>query len=177
MDIIHDRFYIDEVAIREVIRTEAMGGDYPTKPMALYATIWDGSTWATAGGRYKVNYEYSPFVSQFKDLTLHGCAIDPIQMRQSDGCAAADAELAEADYAKVTPARRSSMRKFRGKYMTYSYCYDVLRYPVALPECVAAPAERRRFTDAGRLKFGGERRSKKRSRTWEGRKAGSQEAM
>ncbi|KAL8249366.1 hypothetical protein R6Q59_006234 [Mikania micrantha] len=31
-----------------------VAGDFPSKPMALYATIWDASTWATNGGKYKV---------------------------------------------------------------------------------------------------------------------------
>lgn len=174
-----DRFYIDEVPIREVVRSEAMGGDYPSKPMALYATIWDGSTWATSGGRYKVNYKYSPFVSEFKGLALHGCAVDPIEMRPSlDGCAKDDAKLATADYAVITPERRSYMRKFREMYMTYSYCYDAVRYPVVPPECVVLPSEKRRFNDAGRLKFGSVKRSKKRSRMWAAaNKLGSKSSM
>ncbi|RZR95430.1 hypothetical protein BHM03_00024278 [Ensete ventricosum] len=53
-------FYIDNTPIREVVRTQTMGGDFPSKPMSLYATIWDGSTWATSGGRYKVNYKFAP---------------------------------------------------------------------------------------------------------------------
>jgi hypothetical protein len=56
-----------------VIRNDAMGGDYPSKPMSLYATIWDASNWATSGGKYKVNYKYAPFVAEFKDLALEGC--------------------------------------------------------------------------------------------------------
>ncbi|CAL9106805.1 unnamed protein product, partial [Musa textilis] len=44
----HIIFYIDDTPIREVVRSDAMGGDYPSKPMSIYATIWDGSTWATA---------------------------------------------------------------------------------------------------------------------------------
>ncbi|KAK1326264.1 putative xyloglucan endotransglucosylase/hydrolase protein 30 [Acorus calamus] len=149
----HIIFYIDEVPIREVVRSDAMGGDYPSKPMAVYATLWDGSTWATSGGRYPVNYKYSPFVSEFSDLVLRGCRKDPIQQSPSaaagDGCAASDAELAEAEYATITPERRQAMLKFRHKYMTYSYCYDARRYPVPFPECDVIPSERVRFRDTG----------------------------
>uniref|UniRef100_A0A2P2NLT2 Xyloglucan endo-transglycosylase C-terminal domain-containing protein n=1 Tax=Rhizophora mucronata TaxID=61149 RepID=A0A2P2NLT2_RHIMU len=61
------------------------------------------------------------------------------------------------------------MRKFRSRYMYYSYCYDTVRYPVPLPECVIDPYEKERFKDTGRLKFGGshqsnKRRSRRRSR-------------
>ena len=43
--------------VREVRRLAAMGGgDLPSKPISLYATVWPGaSTWATSRGRYGVN--------------------------------------------------------------------------------------------------------------------------
>ncbi|XP_068650435.1 probable xyloglucan endotransglucosylase/hydrolase protein 30 [Aristolochia californica] len=148
-------FYIDEVPIREIVRNEAMGSDYPSKPMSLYATIWDGSTWATNGGRYKVDYKYAPFVSEFHDLTLHGCRVNSIQQRPSNDCDDETAKLNSADYTVITPERRVAMRKFRQKYMTYSYCHDTLRYPVPPPECVILPSEQRRFKDTGRVKFSG----------------------
>lgn len=144
------RFYIDEVPIREVVRSEEMGGEYPSKPMSLYATIWDASTWATSGGKYQVNYNYAPFVSEFKDLVLHGCSLGS----SNDECSGNRAELEARDYAAVTPARCLAMRRFRQRYMYYSYCYDTLRYPVPPPECVIDPAEKERFNEAGRLKFG-----------------------
>lgn len=110
------RFYIDEVPIREVIRTEGMGADYPAKPMSLYATIWDGSDWATEGGRYKVDYRYSPFFAEFKDLVLEGCAVDPLQQLPSDDCYYQNARLDAKDYVTVTPQRRAAMQRFRQRY-------------------------------------------------------------
>ncbi|KAF2562777.1 hypothetical protein F2Q70_00018142 [Brassica cretica] len=73
------RFYVDNVPIREVKRTSSMGGDFPSKPMSLYTTIWDVSRWATNGGKYGVNYKYAPYIARFSDLVLHGCAVDPIE--------------------------------------------------------------------------------------------------
>nr|ABM91070.1 xyloglucan endotransglycosylase/hydrolase precursor XTH-3 [Populus tremula x Populus tremuloides] len=163
-------FYIDDVPIREVIRNEEMGSEFPSKPMSLYATIWDASNWATSGGKYKVNYKYAPFVSEFKDLALEGCPSDPIEEFPSFDCHESDiARLENADYATITRRQRSAMRRFRQRYMYYSYCYDALRYPVPLPECVIIPSEKERFRDTGRLKFGGshqggKRRSRRRGR-------------
>lgn len=165
-----NRFYIDEVPIREVVKNDAMGGDYPSKPMSLYTTIWDASNWATSGGRYKVNYKYAPFVAEFKDLVLEGCPTDPIeQVSAADVCAEKDAYLASQDYAIMTRKRRQAMRWFRQRFMYYSYCYDTLRYPVPPPECVISRDEKQRFKDTGRLRFGGShhkqsRQSKRRSR-------------
>ncbi|XP_052192542.1 probable xyloglucan endotransglucosylase/hydrolase protein 30 [Diospyros lotus] len=157
-------FFIDETPIREIVRSDAMGGDYPTKPMSLYATIWDASNWATSGGKYKVNYKYAPFAAEFSDLALHGCAVDPIQeVLASAGCSQTDDQLEKTNYAIVTPRQRTAMKKFRQKYMYYSYCYDTVRYAVPPPECVIDPLERMHFKETGRLKFE-ERRHKRRSR-------------
>ena len=160
------RFYIDEVPIREVVKRDEMGGDFPSKPMSLYATIWDASSWATNGGKYKVNYKYAPFVAEFKDLVLEGCPVNPIQeVPAAVACAEKNAGLETQDYAVITPERRSAMRKFRQRYMYYSYCYDTLRYSVPPPECVIIPSEKRRFKETGRLKFGGSHRRQSRRRS------------
>lgn len=153
-------FYIDEMPIREVRRTEAMGGDYPSKPMSLYATIWDASNWATSGGKYKVNYKYSPFTSEFHDLSLVGCRVDPIQMlpTSTENCTAANSDLMNTGLTVITPDKRKAMRAFREKFMTYSVCYDTLRYPEKLPECEIVEAEKRRFKESGHLKFSHHRR-------------------
>ena len=139
-----------------------MGSDFPSKPMSLYATIWDASTWATNGGKYKVNYKYAPFVAEFKDLVLQGCPSNPLQELPGTASAACRAGLESEDFAAVTPQRLAAMRRFRQRFMYYSYCYDTVRYPVPPPECVIVPSERRLFKETGRLKFGGSHRGSRR---------------
>ncbi|XP_071706042.1 probable xyloglucan endotransglucosylase/hydrolase protein 30 [Rutidosis leptorrhynchoides] len=146
-------FYIDDVPIREVLRSEEMGSDFPSKPMALYATIWDASNWATNGGKYKVNYKYAPFVTEMTDLVLHGCVSDPIQQLVAENCVEMDKQLETIHYNNITPKQRGAMKRFREKYMYYSYCYDTLRYPVPPPECVIDQSIRQRFKETGRPKF------------------------
>ncbi|KAJ4805795.1 Xyloglucan endotransglucosylase/hydrolase [Rhynchospora pubera] len=143
----HIIFYIDNVPIREVIRAEGMGLDYPSKPMYLYATIWDGSAWATENGKYKVSYKYSPFIAEFTDLVLVGC-----QASATD-CTGPDFELATADYNIMTLPKRSAMRRYRERYMTYTVCYDIIRYPTTFPECEHDSAERQTFWDWGESKI------------------------
>lgn len=148
-------FYVDNVPIREVKRTKAMGGDFPSKPMTLYATIWDGSNWATNGGKYRVNYRYAPYVVQFSDLVLHGCAVDPIE--HSSAC---DAVLPSGSIpSAITRKQRVQMENFRKRHMTYSYCYDRARYKVPPPECVLNAKEAEHLRSSDPITFGqGKRR-------------------
>lgn len=150
----HCRFYVDNVPIREFKRTESMGGDFPSKPMTLYATIWDGSDWATNGGKYRVNYKYAPYIAEFSDLVLHGCAVDPIEhMARCD-----NAEGSEGIPTGVTRVQRIKMEGFRKKHMTYSYCYDHIRYKVPPSECVINPQEAERLRTFDPVTFGNGRR-------------------
>ncbi|CAN6296992.1 unnamed protein product [Urochloa humidicola] len=158
-------FYVDGVAVREVPRANDMGADYPSKPMALYATIWDGSTWATDNGRYKVNYKRGPFTAHFSDLVLRGCPAaavrldDPAALQlqlagagDDSRCAGSEFELMTAEYAIMTPRKRMEMRRWRRRQMLYTVCYDTNRYPVAFPECDVNVAERQMFWEWGESK-------------------------
>lgn len=145
-----------------------MGGDFPSKPMTLYATIWDASDWATNGGKYRVNYKYAPYVAKFSDLVLHGCAVDPIEhVANCD-----TAQTSESIPSGVTPLQRLKMESFRKKHMTYSYCYDKIRYKAPPSECAINPqeAERLRRLDpvtfgSGRHRHGKRRHSSRSSQT------------
>ncbi|QCD89489.1 probable xyloglucan endotransglucosylase/hydrolase protein 27 [Vigna unguiculata] len=148
-------FMVDDVPIREVMRTESMGGDFPSKPMTLYATIWDASDWATNGGKYRVNYKYAPYVAEFSDLVLHGCAVDPIEHVTKCDSSFQDSE---AEPSGITPAQRTKMDNFRLKHITYSYCYDTVRYKVPPPECVIKPQEAQRLRKFDPVTFGNGRR-------------------
>ncbi|TKW33015.1 hypothetical protein SEVIR_2G204800v4 [Setaria viridis] len=139
-------FYVDETPIREVVRTAAMGAAFPSKPMSLYATIWDGSAWATLGGRYRVNYKYAPFVAEFTDLAIQGCAVDPTDDRLS--AAACDAR-ASLESLAVPAGQRAAMAAFRRAHTSYSYCHDRRRYPAALPDCAGAGLPGRMFGPDG----------------------------
>lgn len=145
-----------------------MRGDYPSKPMSVYATIWDASTWATDGGKEKVDYKYEPFVAEFKDLVLEGCIVDPTDQILSSNCTDSIAGLIAKDYSTITSEGRKSMKWFRERYMYYSYCYDNVRYPVPPPECVIVPSERDLFQTSGRLrgrmKFHGSNHRRRRGR-------------
>lgn len=134
----HIVFFIDDIPIREVERSEAMGEQYPLKPMSVYTTIWDGSEWATAGGRYKVNYKYAPFTMELSNLILEGCAVDPIEQEQEKEKKIHCVEERKSQtllLSELSQEQRQAMEWFRGKYIYYSYCDDTARYPSQLAEC------------------------------------------
>ncbi|KAL6505897.1 putative xyloglucan endotransglucosylase/hydrolase protein 27 [Orobanche hederae] len=147
-------FYVDNVPIREVKRTETMGGHFPSKPMSVYATIWDGSDWATNGGKYRVCYKYAPYIAEFSDFVLHGCAVDPIEHSECDDDAREFSSISSA----MTRQQRTRMSGFRNKYMQYSYCYDRTRYKIPPSECVIDSKETDRLRRFDPIKFGGGRR-------------------
>ncbi|KAF3487990.1 hypothetical protein F2Q69_00057031 [Brassica cretica] len=116
-------FWVDDVPIREIKRNEEMKGDYPQKPMSLYATIWDASSWATSGGKFGVDYTFSPFVSEFKDIALDGCNVsESLTTVTRDNynninCSASDQLLMTSDYSTISPKQGAAMRRFRERYI------------------------------------------------------------
>ncbi|KAJ9171558.1 hypothetical protein P3X46_014911 [Hevea brasiliensis] len=113
-------FYVDE-----------LGGDFLSKPMSLYATIWDGSSWL---GK-PINYTYAPFVTKCSNFILHGCSVDPT--RKPPKCEGGfDLDLSF-----------KGMKNFRLKQMTYSYCNDRKRYSTSLPESEMDPEEARKLSN------------------------------
>ncbi|KAL2652490.1 hypothetical protein R1flu_020618 [Riccia fluitans] len=133
----HTVFFVDGIPIREMVRSEALGKQYPTKAMTLYATLWDGSHWATQGGKYPVNYDLAPFKASFKDLKLEGCVWNEAAVPPPCAFSSTPAmnKLDEPQFWRLDHKQRLEMRWARSNYMWYSYCNDLKRYPAAPVEC------------------------------------------
>lgn len=144
-------FFVDDVPIREILKTEAIGAHYPAKPMSVYATVWDGSDWATLGGRYRVNYKYSPFVVTLSNLILEGCSVDPLEQFQFP-TASCPTSASLSKFSELSQDQRASMDWFRGKYISYSYCDDTARYPTTPADC--PPRDPRKKIATAHVKFG-----------------------
>ncbi|ONK58950.1 uncharacterized protein A4U43_C08F1400 [Asparagus officinalis] len=119
---------------RSALFIAAMGGDYPSNHVRLRHHL---------GPRRR-----GP------DLVVLGCPSDPIQDLPSssasdDQCSAADDEITASSLAVTTPEKMVKMRAFRERYMSYSVCYDSLRYPVAPEGCDVVEEERARFKETG----------------------------
>ncbi|GLJ44712.1 hypothetical protein SUGI_0940180 [Cryptomeria japonica] len=122
-------FLVDGIPIRTFPKTKSLGVIYPSKPMSVYATIWDASLWATDGGKYKANYTYQPFLSTYTNFQTIGCHEKDNYCSKVllDGC------LVSPHLSKQQIVDLQYVRK---NYMTYDYCQDVQRYPKgSMPEC------------------------------------------
>ncbi|CAN6448671.1 unnamed protein product [Victoria cruziana] len=130
----HIVFFVDNIAIREVNHSQGIGGAYAAKPMSVCSTIWDGSKWATNGGRDGVNYRYAPFVASFTGLELVGCVGNQSQSAACSGGSGID-PINGGDFVRLSDQQRMGMEWVRKKYMFYSYCQDPNRFTVMPPEC------------------------------------------
>lgn len=127
------RFLIDNIPVREFPNRGAYSSVYPSKPMSVYLTIWDGSQWATHGGKYPVNYKYAPFTVSLAEAVMTGCVSTPTgsSCLKSSGSDPVDGP----DFATLSKQQSVALDWARRKLMFYSYCKDTSRFKVLPPEC------------------------------------------
>ncbi|CAH1420028.1 unnamed protein product [Lactuca virosa] len=119
-------FLVDDVPIRRYARKSDT--TFPLRPMYVYGSIWDASSWATENGRYKVNYGYQPFVGRYTNFKLKGCAADSQQSCQPpSGSPATTGGLSHQQVAAMQWVQRN--------YKVYDYCSDPKRDHTQTPEC------------------------------------------
>ncbi|OEL28255.1 Xyloglucan endotransglycosylase/hydrolase protein 8 [Dichanthelium oligosanthes] len=121
-------FRVDDVTVRAFKRYADL--PYPdAKPMAVHATLWDGSYWATEKGEVKIDWSRAPFVVSYRGYTANAC----VAVGSSSSCPAGrnewmDRQLEDTDRLTVAWARRNCLQ--------YNYCDDGWRFPQGFPgEC------------------------------------------
>ncbi|KAH7280081.1 hypothetical protein KP509_37G051600 [Ceratopteris richardii] len=125
---------VDGIPIRRFANNEAVGMPYLRKqPMGIYASIWDGGTWATRGGLDKVDWGSSPFVAEFGRYKVDACEGGKGTMEE-DGCPSGK-WWNEAAYQELSYAKKGQLSWVRSSFLVYDYCTDSERYPVPPPEC------------------------------------------
>nr|AFK34415.1 unknown [Medicago truncatula] len=119
-------FLVDDVPIRRYPRKS--DATYPTRPMYLYGSIWDASSWATEDGKYKADYKYQPFVGRYTNFKLQGCTIQSPASCQSPS-------VSPSGYGSLSPQQYMAMQWVQSKYMVYNYRHDPRRNHNLIPEC------------------------------------------
>ncbi|WOL13300.1 hypothetical protein Cni_G22069 [Canna indica] len=118
-------FFVDDVPIRRYPRKSA--ATFPQRPMWLYGSIWDASSWATEDGKYKADYRYQPFVARFTRFIVRGCTTHAAARCRPPPSSRYGGGLSRRQYAAMQWAQRY--------YMVYNYCKDPKRDHSLTPEC------------------------------------------
>lgn len=122
----HIRFLVDDIPIRRYPRKSAE--TFPLRPMWLYGSIWDASSWATEDGKYKADYRYQPFIGRYKNFRLQGCTSE-----SSASCHPPSAS--PSGFGSLSPQQFRAMQWVQTNYMVYNYCHDPRRDHNLIPEC------------------------------------------
>lgn len=131
----HIVHFVDNVPIRE-LSNHKLQATYPSRPLHVYGTIWDGSSWATNGGKYKVDYAYSPFMATYSNFILSGCiATSNVDLHKCSSNRSTVSRLTGNLPQQLSEIEVESMHWVHRHYMTYDYCEDYERYPTPLVEC------------------------------------------
>lgn len=121
------RFLVDDVPIRRYERKS--DATFPVRPMWVYGSIWDASSWATEDGKYKADYRYQPFIGRYNSFKLGGCAVDgaaschPLSSGPGGGSRG------------LSQQQEKAMEWVQSNYLVYNYCHDPRRDHTLTPEC------------------------------------------
>ncbi|CAL9042186.1 probable xyloglucan endotransglucosylase/hydrolase protein 32 isoform X1 [Musa acuminata AAA Group] len=118
-------FFVDDVPIRRYARK--MEATFPDRPMWVYGSIWDASSWATENGKYKVDYGHQPFVARFTGFKTAGCSAYAPWSCNPVSSSPAGYGLSSQQDAAMQWAQRN--------HMIYNYCQDYSRDHSLTPEC------------------------------------------
>ncbi|KAK1412659.1 hypothetical protein QVD17_34085 [Tagetes erecta] len=96
-------------------------------PMQLLVSLWDGSDWATDGGKTKANWTQAPFQAHFQDFNIDGCSATP-KIPHKD-CYNAKYWWNGKNYWQLDQRQMKAYEDVKKKYMNYDYCTDKNRHP------------------------------------------------
>ncbi|KAJ0980045.1 hypothetical protein J5N97_015519 [Dioscorea zingiberensis] len=121
--------YIDGIPIRGFMKANSTTQlPYVEKAMTLHTSLWDGSDWATDGGRIKVDWSKAPFIAHYRNLKIDACF--PSESGYTCGNDAAswiEKSLSQQDL--------TLMHMIRDQYMIYNYCTDPKYKGTVSDEC------------------------------------------
>lgn len=129
------RFLVDWIPIRTFRNHADKGVAFPQwQPMSAKVSLWNGDSWATRGGKDKVDWSKSPFVASFGNYTIDACVWDgnPRFCRSN-----ATGNWWNGDgFSSLTSIQRRWFKWVRRYHVIYDYCKDIDRFQGSLPkEC------------------------------------------
>ncbi|XP_058219317.1 xyloglucan endotransglucosylase protein 7-like [Rhododendron vialii] len=127
---------VDDTPIRVFNNNEAIGVPFPnSQAMTVYATIWDGETWATEGGRIPTDWTQAPFTASYESFVINACEYSS----GSSSCGSSETtnSVTEASLTQsLDSEEQEKLLWVQENCMIYNYCTDYERFPQGLPpEC------------------------------------------
>ena len=119
------RFFVDDVPIRRYPRKS--DSTFPLRPMWVYGSIWDASSWATEEGKYKADYSYQPFIGRYRNFKIGGCTSNASPTCRPPSTSPSGSGLSQQQY--------TAMEWVQSNYLAYDYCRDPKRDHTQTPEC------------------------------------------
>ncbi len=128
------RFLVDDTPIRTFRNNEALGVPYmDDQGVGIYASLWDGSNWATDNGWVKLNWTYAPFIATFEDFGVDGCEV---VNGDTQACVTQQGMWWNLpQYQTLNANQIQALHKVQSDYLIYDYCTDTTRYPITPIEC------------------------------------------
>ncbi|PWA93074.1 concanavalin A-like lectin/glucanase domain, Xyloglucan endotransglucosylase/hydrolase [Artemisia annua] len=116
-------FFIDDIPIR-VYKNDVVTGQmgYPHRAMQVVVSLWDGSNWATDGGKSKANWSNAPFQAHFQDFNIDGCPSNPNSPNKD--CYSTKYWWNKKKHWHLNHRQTRDYENVRRKYMNYDYCTD-----------------------------------------------------
>lgn len=131
-----NRFWVDSIPIRVFKNNEAAGIPYPnSRPMRILSTLWNGDSWATDGGRVKVDWDKAPFVASYQSFEIDACS------RSSDSSLPCTNNWwDQPEFQRLNKYQVGKIHWVRKHHMIYDYCHDRSgRISATPPECALNP--------------------------------------
>jgi xyloglucan:xyloglucosyl transferase len=103
--------------------------------VGIYASIWDGSNWATDDGWVKLNWTYAPFIASFQDFGVDACEVENSNV---EACIKARGKWWNLNtYLNLNANQIQALHNVQSNYLVYDYCTDTKRYPTMPVECAS----------------------------------------
>lgn len=132
------RFMVDWVPIRVYRNHADKGVAYPRwQPMSIKFSLWNGDSWATRGGRDKIDWSKGPFIASFRNHKIDAC----VWNGNARFCRAESSAnwWNKERYSTLTSTQRRLFRWVRKYHIIYDYCQDNERFNNNLPKECSLP--------------------------------------
>lgn len=131
-------FMVDWVPIRVYRNHADKGVGFPRwQPMSIKVSLWNGDSWATRGGKDKIDWSKGPFIASFRNHKIDAC----VWNGNARFCRAESSInwWHKEKFSSLTSTQRRLFRWVRKYHMIYDYCQDNERFQNNLPKECSLP--------------------------------------